>query len=174
MLAFTATIRHSLTDIELTDLIMKTADHKKIRFHNWTKFTLKMKGIIRKIKCFIDFESFDLFENIVDQYRLLLNLSWLYSVNTVINIRSSFIQIEDISFQKSVRTVTESELVFSEDHNLLMYFKSNFSKRFKEEISYANESESESKNENDSNDEFEKSKNNLSNIDETSRQQNFQ
>ena len=92
----------------------------------------------------------------------------------MINIRSSFIQIEDISFQKSVRTVTESKLIFSENHSLLMYSKSDFSKKSKEKMSYANESESESKNENDSDDEFEKSKNNLSNIDETSRQQNFQ
>ena len=55
-----------------------------------------------------------------------------------------------------------------------MYFKSDFSKKFKERMSYANESKSELKNENDSDDEFEESKNNLSNIDEISRQQNFQ
>ena len=167
-------IHRSLTKIELADLIMKTTDHKKIKLHSWTELILKVEKIIKTIKYFIDSKSYDLFENITNQYRFLLSLLWLYSVNVVINIRSSFIQIDDITFHETVRIVIDFELVFSEDHNLLMYSKSNFSKDFeskKEMKSHENEFEKK----NDFDDDFDESENNLSDVKKMQiQQQNFQ
>ena len=164
--------RHALTNIELADFIMKTTDHKKTRFHSWIEFTLEVKNIIRIIKCFIDSESHDLFENIVNQYRLLLNLSWLYSVNVVINIRSSSIQIENTTFHEIVRTVTESKFVFSENHNLLMYSKFEFSRNL-ESKKKVKSHEKKSEENDDFDDEFDDFENNLFDIEEVSVQQNF-
>ena len=93
-------------------------------------------------------------------------------MNAVINIRSSFIQIDDTTFHEIVRTVIESKLVFSEDHNLLMYSKLEFSKDFelKKEVK---SHEKKSEKNNDFDDEFDDFENNLSDIEEISVQQNF-
>ena len=96
----------------------------------------------------------------------------MYSVNAVINIRSSSIQIENTTFHEVVRTVTESKLVFSEDHNLLMYSKSGFSRGLepKKEVKLREDESEENDDFDDESDDFE---NNLSDIEEVSVQQNF-
>ena len=93
-------------------------------------------------------------------------------MNAVINIRSSFIQIDDTSFHEIVRTVIESKLVFSEDHNLLMYSKSGFSKDLesKKEVKLR---ENESEKNDDFDDEFDDFENNLFDIEKISVQQSF-
>lgn len=165
-------VRRSLGDIGLAGLTMETADHKETRLHSWTELTLEVEGIIRTIKCFIGPESYDLFGNIIEQYRLLLGLPWLYSVNAVINIRSSSIQIGDIASHESVRTVKGPELVFSEDHNLLMYPKSGFPTGPKGGMKpYINEPVQDDDDESD--DESEDSEDNLSDVEEVPTQQDF-
>lgn len=102
---------------------METADHKKTDLHFYTEFEVQVENIVRKIKCFVGSESYDILGNIVDQYRLLLGLPWLYSVNAIINIRSSSILIGDTSIGEAVVQVTGPELVLFEENNLLMFSK---------------------------------------------------
>ena len=47
----------------------------------------------------------------------------MYSVNAVIRIHESRIEISDLSANEEVQKVVEPELIFSQDHNLLMYLK---------------------------------------------------
>ena len=93
-------------------------------------------------------------------------------MNAVINIRSSFIQIDDTTSHESIKTIKKSELIFSENHNLLMYSKSGFSTKSKKRMkSYVNESDQNDDDEfDDESDDFE---NNLSNVEKMSTQQNF-
>ena len=44
-------------------------------------------------------------------------------MNVILFIQDSRIEIEDFSVSKMSRAVQESELVFSQEHNLLMYSK---------------------------------------------------
>ena len=95
-------------------------------------------------------------------------------MNVVINIRSSFIQIDDITFHEIVRIVIDFEFVFSENHNLLMYSKSNFSKD-SESKKKMKSHENESEKKNDFDDNFDESENNLSDVKKMQiQQQNFQ
>lgn len=69
-----------------------------------------------------------------------------------------------------MRTVKELKLIFSENHNLLMYSKSNFSvESRKEKKSYVNKSKLDD--DDDLNDEFEEFENNLFDIEKISMQQ---
>ena len=58
-----------------------------------------------------------------EEPRLLLGLSWLYSVNAVISMRQSSIQIGDSFIGERVRYITGPELIYHRDHNMLMYLK---------------------------------------------------
>ena len=60
---------------------------------------------------------------ITEEPRLLLGLPWLYSVNAIISVRQSSIQIGDHSIGERVRYVTGPELVYHKDHSMLMYPK---------------------------------------------------
>lgn len=55
---------------------------------------------------------------------LLLGIPWYYSVNARISIRSSTIEIGDPSLGEEVRNDVGLDLVFCQDHNLLMYPRS--------------------------------------------------
>jgi len=61
-----------------------------------------------------------------DYLSLILNISWLWSVNAIIAMRNSKILIENSLQEEKIREVTDLKLVFCEKHNLLMYFKSAF------------------------------------------------
>lgn len=54
---------------------------------------------------------------------LLLGLPWLYAVDALISIRDSSIRIGDSAVGEVPRDVRGPEMVFSPEHNLLMYPK---------------------------------------------------
>ena len=59
----------------------------------------------------------------IEYLSLFLSIFWLYVMNTVFFIQDSRIEIEDFSMSKSSRIIQKSELVFNQEHNLLMYLK---------------------------------------------------
>jgi len=59
-----------------------------------------------------------------DYLSLILNISWLWSVNAIIAMRNFKILIENSLQEEKIREVIDSKLVFCEKHNLLMYLKS--------------------------------------------------
>ena len=112
---------HTLSDIRFAELTMKTADNQKIRLHYWVYLKISVKDIWRTIRCFI-ISDLDLLQK-SDHLSLLLEIFWLYSVNAIIEICESQIKIENSAIEKSIQDVIESELMFSKEHNLLMYLK---------------------------------------------------
>ena len=108
---------------------MRIADHRKIIFHYWVWLHILVVKIKRNIRCFIASEIFSTTNIDSKKYlSLILNLSWLYFVDAVISIKQFKIIIKNASKKKSIKEVTESELVFCVDHNLLMYFKTAISR----------------------------------------------
>lgn len=59
-----------------------------------------------------------------DYLSLILDISWLWSVNAIITMRDSKILIKDSLQEEKIREVIDLKLVFCKKHNLLMYFKS--------------------------------------------------
>ena len=112
---------HSLSDVGFAGLAMKTADHRETLLHHWVHLELGVEGIWRRIRCFVapELPSSPGLEHL----SLLLGIPWLYSANAIIGIRGSRIEIGDPQAGEVVRGVVGPELVFSQDHNLLMYPK---------------------------------------------------
>ena len=111
----------TLFNIRFTELIMKTADNQKIRLHHWVYLKISVESIWRTIRCFI-VSDLDLLQKL-NHLSLLLEILWLYSVNAIIEICESQIEIEDSVIEKSIQDMIESELMFLKEHNLLMYLK---------------------------------------------------
>ena len=111
----------ALFNVRFAELIMKMTDNQKIRLHHWIYLKISVKGIWRTIRCFI-ISDLDLLQK-SDYLSLLLRIFWLYSVNAIIGICESQIEIEDSAIEKSIQDVIESELMFLKEHNLLMYLK---------------------------------------------------
>lgn len=63
------------------------------------------------------------FKGVADPPRILLGIQWLYSVNAIICIRPSSIQVGDPEMGEAPRHVTGPEMVFHKDHMMLMYPK---------------------------------------------------
>ncbi len=82
-----------------------------------------MKDIWRSIQCFMTSELVTLSRE-SDYLSLILNISWLWSVNAIITMRNSKILIENSLQEERIHEVTDLKLVFCKKHNLLMYFKS--------------------------------------------------
>ena len=125
---FTAIIKqlnlsfHSLSNMRFTDLIMKTADHRETLLHHWVYLKIRVKKIWRQIQCFMISElTFSVSET--EQLSLLLRILWLYSVNVIIRIWGFKIEIENSAAEKAVQNIIDSELMFSQNHNLLIYLK---------------------------------------------------
>ncbi|SLM37975.1 Ribonuclease H-like domain [Lasallia pustulata] len=113
---------HSLSDVGFAGLTMKTADHRETQLHHWVYLELGVEAIWRQIRCFVAPELQFPVQGL-DHLSLLLGIPWLYSVNAIIGIRGSKIEIGDPLQGEAVREVVGPELVFSQDHNLLMYPK---------------------------------------------------
>ena len=108
-----------LSDIGFKGLTMQTADHHESLLESYVGFDLCVEGIWRAIRCFVS----PTVRGITEEPRLLLGLPWLYSVNAIISVRQSSIQIGDPSIGERVRYVTGPELVYHKDHSMLMYPK---------------------------------------------------
>ena len=113
---------HSLSDVGFAGLTMKTADHRETLLHHWVYLEIGVEGIWRQIRCFVAPELASPVSG-AEHLSLLLGIPWLYSVNAIIGIRGSKIEIGDPAAGETVRDVIGPELVFSQDHNLLMYPK---------------------------------------------------
>ena len=113
---------HFLSDIRFAELMMWTADYRETLLHHWVYLNIDIEGIWRRIWCFIASEP-SLSSSQSEHLSLLLSIPWLYSVNAVIRIHESRIEISDLSANEEVQKVVEPELIFSQDHNLLMYLK---------------------------------------------------
>lgn len=110
----------NLNLIEFRDLIMRTADHKKIFLLYWVWFDIEIQKIWKKIKCFVS--SRVIFISSMKEFiSLLLNISWLYSVNATISIRESKIEIENSAIDEKIKAVQGFLLTFSSEHEILMH-----------------------------------------------------
>ena len=77
----------SLTEIRFQDLLMKTANHRYILLYYYTEFKFEATNIIRTIKCFIASKLITTIEsNKMKYFSLILEILWLYLVNTYISI----------------------------------------------------------------------------------------
>ncbi len=114
---------HSLLKIEFWNLTMRTADHRKTLLKHWIWLNVDVKDVWRSIQCFVTSELVTLSRK-TNYLSLILDISWLWSVNAIIAMRNSKILIEDSLQEERIREVTDSKLVFCEKHNLLMYLKS--------------------------------------------------
>lgn len=112
----------SLDLVGFCGLTMRTADHKDTPLQFWVWLEVGVQQLWRKIRCFVSPSVINpLFSITTEPLSLLLEISWLYSVNARISIRNSTIEIGDPSLGEEVRNVVRPELVFCKDHNLLMY-----------------------------------------------------
>ena len=73
-------------------------------------------------------------------------------MNMILFIQDSRIEIEDFSVSKASRIVQKSELVFNQNHNLLMYSKIILTSRTDEREKMKNKSDN--SNDSDSSDDF--------------------
>lgn len=92
---------HSLSDVSFADLMMKMTDHWETELHHWVFLDLRVERIWRQICCFITSEHSSSISE-TEHLSLLLRIPWLYSVNAIIEIRGSKIEIEDSVTEKSV------------------------------------------------------------------------
>lgn len=112
----------SLDHVAFRGLTMCTADHKDTSLEFWVWLEFDVQQLWRKIRCFVSPSVINsLFSIATELLSLLLGIPWLYSVNARRSIWSSIIEIGDPSLGEEVRNVVGPELVFCQDHNLLMY-----------------------------------------------------
>ena len=92
---------HFLSDVEFTDLIMKTVNHREMLLHHWVYLEIEVKRIWRQIYCFVISElTFSVSK--AKQLSLLLRILWLYSVNIIIEIWGFKIEIENSVMREAV------------------------------------------------------------------------
>jgi hypothetical protein len=144
----------SLDTIGFRGLTMRTADHTEHPLLYWVTFEVGVQGIWRQVRCFVSPQVVVMPSFMEEPVSLLLGIPWLFSVNAVISIRESKIEVGDVSLGETVRVVQGPELVFSSEHRILMYPK----KRIAREIDDSSES-----------DESSESEDELSDIDEVPR-----
>lgn len=112
----------SLSDVGFAGLTIKTADHRETLLHHWVYLELGVEDIWRQIRCFVGPELQSPSPG-SDQLSLLLRIPWLYSVNAIIGICGSKIEIGNPLQGETIQDVVGPELVFSRDYNLLIYPK---------------------------------------------------
>lgn len=101
---------------------MRTADHKNTLLEFWIWLEVSVQQLWRKLWCFISLSVINLLSSIATApLNLFLGIPWFYSVNAQISIRSFIIEIVDLSLGEEVCNVVGPELVFCQDHNLLIY-----------------------------------------------------
>lgn len=114
----------SLDLVGFRGLTMRTADHKDTPLQFWVWLEVGVQQLWRKIRCFVSPSVINPLSSIaIEPLSLLLGIPWLFSVNARISVRNSTIEIGDPRLGEEVRDVVGPELVFCNDHNLLMYPK---------------------------------------------------
>lgn len=114
----------SFNDIGFRGLTMRTADHKETLLLNWVWLEIDLASIWRRIRCFVAPSVFPSASSTEEPLSLLLGIPWLYSVNAILSIRESKTEIGDPTLGEQVREVEGPELVFCNEHDILMYPKS--------------------------------------------------
>jgi len=100
---------HSLSEIGFRGLTMRTADHRETLLEHWVWLNIGVEGVWRSIRYFVTPELVTL-SGETGYLSLILGIPWLWFI-----MRDS---------GEAIREVTGPELVFCEEHNLLMYPKS--------------------------------------------------
>lgn len=119
----------SLDLVRFRGLSMRTADHKDTPLQFWVWLEVDVQQLWRKIRCFVSPSVINPLSSIgTEPLSLLLGIPWLYSVSARISVRNSTIEIGDPSLGEKLRDVVGPELVFCNDHNLLMYPKKHLSR----------------------------------------------
>lgn len=154
---------------------MRTADHQNTRLHYWVSLNIGVEDIWRQIRCCVSPAVTNLSNTLkasessqfLEPLSFLLRTPWLYSINAQLSIRNSKIEVDNLEIGEVVRAIVGPELVYCHDHNLLMFLKdflpvlmtstfwNTLSKNLPKEESSSSDSDS-----------FEKSKDNLSDIEE--------
>ena len=116
----------SLSQLKFQDMIMMIVDHKETNLNSYVCFDFIFERILKAVKCFVRSKTYNKWENIVDTFKLLLRISWLYSMNAMIFVQNSSIQIENSALKEISKFIESFEMCFHSDYNLLMYFRSVF------------------------------------------------
>ena len=122
-------LRNELASIDFRELIMHTADHRKTSLIYWIEFLFEIEDIVRIVRCFISSDLHLSDSALFEHFSLLLELSFLYSVNAYISIREFRIIIEDSTLDEIIREIIDSEMMFCNEHTLIMYSKKIFKKK---------------------------------------------
>ena len=87
---------HSLSEIEFKDLFMRIKDYRDTILKHWIWITIGVEEIWRNIRCFVISEVVFVLNFGKSEYlNLILEISWLYSMNAIISIRLFIIFVED-------------------------------------------------------------------------------
>ena len=115
--------KNPLASVGFEGLTMHTADHRDTPLEYWTEFWVNTEGISRQVRCFVS-PAINLPGSARSgHFSLLLGLPWLFSVNAHISIRDSKISVGDPARGETLREIKGPEMVFCNEHTLLMYPK---------------------------------------------------
>lgn len=128
-------VTQPLASIEFQSLTMRTADQRDTPLKEWTEFWIGTAGIWRHVRCFVSLHTSLPGSAKSGHFSLLLGLPWLFSVNAYLSIRESRISIGDPSLGESMRDIVGPEIVFCNEHTLIMYPKTAFTKTREENTS---------------------------------------
>ena len=141
-------LRNELTSIDFRELIMHTANHREISLIYWIEFLFEIEDIVRIIRCFISSDLHLSDSALFEHFSLLLRLSFLYSVNAYIFIRESKIIIDDSTLSEIIREIIDLEMIFCNEHTLIMYSKKIFRKKIEKILNNEDEKSDISESEN--------------------------
>jgi len=113
---------HSLSEVDFQELFMKCADNRETLLQYWVYLNIEVKRVWRCIWCFV-ISKFLKKNQSVEHLNFFLSIFWLYIMNMILFIQNSRIEIENFSVSKASKIIQKSELVFNQNHNLLMYSK---------------------------------------------------
>lgn len=128
-------VTQPLASIGFQGLTMHTADQRDTPLKEWTEFWIGTAGIWRHVRCFVSPHTSLPGSAKSGHFNLLLGLPWLFSVNAHISIRESRISIGDPSLGESMRDIVGPEMVFCNEHTLIMYPKTVFTEAGEEDTS---------------------------------------
>lgn len=100
---------------------MQKADQWDTPLHEWVEFWIGVQGIWRHIRCFVSPSTTLPGSARSGHFSLVLGLPWLFSVNAHISIRESKVTIGDPAMGETMRDVIGPEMVFCNEHTLIMY-----------------------------------------------------
>lgn len=112
-----------LSEVGFKGMAMRVANGSITSLSEYTRLSIGVAGLWRTIYCFVIPEEA---EEILpaSEVKLLLGLPWLHSVDAIIGIRDGSIRIGDSVKGEESRLVQGPEMVFCQDHSMLLYPKS--------------------------------------------------